>query len=92
MTMSRLTNKEFAARVGVTVSYASYLKSGSRSPSADVLIRIIRAFKLEPDEVAVAMDRFQEGPDAFGRFLRETLFAEKSTEDEPAAEPANGTR
>lgn len=54
----RLTQEEFARRCGISVSFASLLERGERSPSYDTLITIARAL-----EVPVA-DLFREGPTA----------------------------
>jgi len=54
----RLTQEEFARRCGISVSFASLLERGERSPSYDTLLTIARAL-----EVPVA-DLFREGPTA----------------------------
>ncbi|MEW6433399.1 MAG: helix-turn-helix domain-containing protein [Myxococcota bacterium] len=54
----RLTQEEFARRCGISVSFASLLERGERSPSYDTLITIARSL-----EVPVA-DLFREGPSA----------------------------
>lgn len=51
----RLTQEEFARRCGISVSFASLLERGERSPSYDTLLTIGRAL-----EVPVA-DLFREG-------------------------------
>lgn len=73
--MARMTNKEFAERVDVTDSYASYLRNGQRLPSGDLLVRIILTFEMDPIS---AMNAYKEGGDAFGAFLRDTVFADAS--------------
>src|SRR3954454_18672757 len=50
-----LTQEEFARRCGISVSFASLLERGERSPSYDTLLTIARAL-----EVPVA-DLFREG-------------------------------
>lgn len=52
----RLTQEEFAKRCGISVSFASLLERGERSPSYETLLTIARAL-----EVPVA-DLFREGP------------------------------
>ncbi len=52
----RLTQEEFARRCGISVSFASLLERGERSPSYDTLLTIARAL-----EVPVA-ELFREGP------------------------------
>lgn len=71
MTSSRMTNREFGDAVGITGSYASYIRNGHRLPATDVMIKIILTFELEP---VPAMRAYQEGGEAFGKFLRETVF------------------
>lgn len=51
----RLTQEEFARRCGISVSFASLLERGSRSPSYETLLTIARAL-----EVPVA-DLLREG-------------------------------
>ena len=51
----RLTQEEFARRCGISVSFASLLERGERSPSYETLLTIARAL-----EVPVA-DLFREG-------------------------------
>jgi transcriptional regulator with XRE-family HTH domain len=51
----RLTQEEFAKRCGISVSFASLLERGERSPSYDTLLTIARAL-----EIPVA-DLFREG-------------------------------
>lgn len=82
--MARMTNKEFAERVDVTDSYASYLRNGQRMPSGDLLVRIILTFELDPFS---AMNAYQEGGDAFGAFLRDTVFGDASQPTENAGTP-----
>jgi transcriptional regulator with XRE-family HTH domain len=53
-----LTQEAFAKRCGISVSFASLLERGERSPSYDTLIAIARAL-----EVPVA-DLFRDGPTA----------------------------
>lgn len=52
----RLTQEEFARRCGISVSFASLLERGERSPSYETLLTIARAL-----EVPVA-DLFRDGP------------------------------
>lgn len=66
-----MTNPEFAGRVGVSASYASYLRNGQRVPSGDLLVKIILEFELEP---VPAMKAYQDGGEAFGAFLRNQVF------------------
>jgi transcriptional regulator with XRE-family HTH domain len=54
----RLTQEEFARRCGISVSFASLLERGERSPSYETLLTMARAL-----EVPLA-DLFREGPAA----------------------------
>jgi hypothetical protein len=75
--MDRLTLEQFGAQVRISESYACYVKNGRRLPSGDLLVRIILAFELEP---VPAMKAYQDGREAFGKFIRETVFV---SEPEP---------
>jgi transcriptional regulator with XRE-family HTH domain len=75
-----MTNEEFAARVDVTDSYASYLRNGKRLPSGDLLVKIILTFELDP---VPAMKAYQEGGNEFGAFLRKHVFSVKPSPAEP---------
>lgn len=66
-----MTNKAFASEIGVTDSYASYLRNGQRLPSGDLLVKIILTFDLPRDP---AMNAYREGATAFGKFLQERVF------------------
>lgn len=93
-----MTNEEFAGRVDVTDSYASYLRNGKRLPSGDLLVKIILTFELDP---LPAMIAYQEGGTVFGAYLREHVFStgrtappadtgsrdERETEPEPVGTP-----
>lgn len=85
-----MTNEEFAARVDVTDSYASYLRNGKRLPSGDLLVKIILTFELDP---VPAMKAYQEGGNAFGTYLRENVFSVKprSLNESPAEPVEAGT-
>jgi transcriptional regulator with XRE-family HTH domain len=52
----RMTQEAFALRAGISVSFASLLERGERSPSYDTLLAVARAL-----EVPVS-DLFREGP------------------------------
>lgn len=62
----RMTNAEFAERVGITESYASYLRAGKRSPGASVLSDLIEG--LELDAVGL-MRAYRAGPETLSKFL-----------------------
>jgi len=74
-TTAKLTNQDFASRVGITDSYASYLKNGQRLPSGDVLVKIIQEFELD---AYAAMDAYREGGAVFGAFLRRAVFGDRA--------------
>lgn len=85
-----MTNRAFGDAIGVTNSYASYMRNGHRLPSADLLITIILTFELEP---VPAMRAYQEGTEAFGVFLRENVFgrvAEAPSDSSTVPEPIAG--
>lgn len=48
-TAKRLTQSEFAERIGVTKSTVSAYENGTRLPSYDVLIRVTRVFHVTTD-------------------------------------------
>lgn len=75
-----MTNEDFAAKVGVTDSYASYLRNGKRLPSGDLLVTIIMKFELDP---IPAMKAYQDGSDAFGTYLRDHVFSRTGSPAEP---------
>lgn len=69
--MEKLTNRDFATKLDITESYASYLKSGGRLPRAHLLIKMIRTFDLDPN---AAMSAYDDGPESFGAYLRREVF------------------
>jgi len=83
-----LTNYEFAERVGCDFTMASRLKLGKRMPSADLLVRIIRAFELPPDEVIAA---YEGGPTVFSRYLRTRVFGIPEEQDPGPEQQASDT-
>ncbi len=52
----QLTQEEFARRCGISVSFASLLERGERSPSYDTLLTIARSLEIPVAEL------FREGP------------------------------
>jgi transcriptional regulator with XRE-family HTH domain len=52
----RLTQEEFAKRSHISVSFASLLERGERSPSYDTLLQIARALEVQASEL------FRDGP------------------------------
>lgn len=69
--MTRLKDKDFAARVGCHYSMASRLRRGERMPSRVLLRQIIEAFDLSAE---AAFNAWTAGPVEFSRFLNENVF------------------
>jgi transcriptional regulator with XRE-family HTH domain len=46
-----LTQEDFAARCGISVSFASLLERGERSPSYETLLQVASALGLPPSEL-----------------------------------------
>jgi transcriptional regulator with XRE-family HTH domain len=67
----RMTNEEFARRVGCDFTTASKLFKGSRMPSAVRLAAIWRAFSLDGNELLAA---YSGGPEVFSAYLRSRVF------------------
>ena len=65
-----MTNRQFAAEIGVTESYASLIRAGKRLPGAAALVEIVIKFELDANEVVQAYAR---GPKALAEFLNERL-------------------
>ena len=65
------SNSQFAEAVGCTVSAASRLRNGMRKPSLAMMIRIARAYNIEMEDMAKAVE---ESTETFGRLLRERVF------------------
>ena len=61
-----MTNAEFGKRIGVTESYASYIRRGERKPSANVLVELIDAFDFDAREL---MRAYRAGGDALRVFF-----------------------
>ena len=77
-----MTNGEFGQKIGVTDSYASYLRNGKKLPAGEVLARIIRLFNLDADTTKRALQAYEDGKDAFGAFLRDEVFPVDENEPE----------
>ena len=56
-TERRMTQTEFAERLGVTKSSISSYENGSRLPSYDVLLKMSRIFKVSPDVLLGQVDK-----------------------------------
>lgn len=57
----RLTNQEVGARIGLTHSGASRLRSGARVASIATLQQIHKEFKIPLDELLATAERAQQG-------------------------------
>jgi transcriptional regulator with XRE-family HTH domain len=66
-----VTLSDFATRVGCHFSTVSRLKSGDRLPGRELLGRIVREYRLNPEK---ALDAYVSGRSAFGAFLRYNVF------------------
>lgn len=64
-----MTHAEVGTALGVTESYASYLRNGKRMPSAPVLSRMVEAFDLNKDQVYALMKAYSQGPAELARYL-----------------------
>lgn len=84
-TDSAVTLEMFSERVGCHFTTASRLRSGERLPGRRLLGRIVREYGLNRDK---AFDAFTAGPDEFGVFLRETVFATPVGADDTETEEA----
>lgn len=69
----RMTHAEVGKALGVTESYASYLRNGKRSPSAPVLSRIVEVFRLDERQTFDLMKAYGKGPSALAVYLDQIL-------------------
>jgi transcriptional regulator with XRE-family HTH domain len=65
-----LTQEDFAARCGISVSFASLLERGERSPSYETLLQVAAALGLPPSELFRA-EEDDTGADRLVHFIRE---------------------
>jgi transcriptional regulator with XRE-family HTH domain len=65
-----MTNRQFAAEIGVTESYASLIRAGKRLPGAAALVEMVVKFELDANELIRA---YREGPKALAGFLNERV-------------------
>lgn len=77
--MATISNQQFADAVGIHFSMASRLRSGTRLPSADLIMRIHEVYDIPLEDLHRAR---ADGAEAFGQFLRDRVLV---TADEPAA-------
>ena len=65
-----LTQEDFAARCGISVSFASLLERGERSPSYETLLQVAAALGLPPSELFRLEEEDDTGADRLLHFLR----------------------
>ncbi|MFL5345976.1 MAG: helix-turn-helix domain-containing protein [Hyalangium sp.] len=66
-----LTQEDFAARCGISVSFASLLERGERSPSYETLLQVAAALGLPPSELFRLEEDDDTGADRLVHFIRE---------------------
>ncbi len=66
-----LTQEDFAARCGISVSFASLLERGERSPSYETLLQVASALGLPPSELFRLEEEDGTGADRLVHFIRE---------------------
>jgi len=69
----RMTHAEVGTALGVTESYASYLRNGKRMPSAPVLSRMVRVFHLDEHQTYGLMKAYDQGPSALAVYLEKVI-------------------
>jgi len=74
-----MKNEEVGELIGVHYSTVSRLRSGERMPSGDLLVKIVRVFRLNLTD---AFNAFEKGPYAFAPYFRQHV-ADKSKSDFP---------
>src|SRR3954452_15063821 len=65
-----LTQEDFAARCGISVSFASLLERGERSPSYETLLQVAAALGLPPSELFRLEEDDDTGADRLVHFIR----------------------
>lgn len=65
-----MTNAELGQRLGVTESYASYLRNGRRMPSGSLLAKMVEKFGMDGTGLLRA---YRAGPEALATYLRDHL-------------------
>ncbi len=66
---AQLTQEDFAQRSGISVSFASLLERGERSPSYETLFAVAEALKVEVSELFRESDELQTEEPSLGRLL-----------------------
>lgn len=74
-TQGKITNEEFASRVGIHFTMASKLRNGSRKPSVETLIAMRDAFGLDGNDI---LDAYSKGAESLGEYVRQAIFNEES--------------
>jgi transcriptional regulator with XRE-family HTH domain len=65
-----LTQEDFAARCGISVSFASLLERGERTPSYETLLQVAGALGLPPSELFRLEEDDDTGADRLVHFIR----------------------
>ncbi len=65
-----LTQEDFAARCGISVSFASLLERGERSPSYETLVQVAAALRLPLSELFRREEEDEAGADLLVDFVR----------------------
>ncbi|HYI02675.1 helix-turn-helix transcriptional regulator [Hyalangium sp.] len=66
-----LTQEDFAVRCGISVSFASLLERGERSPSYETLLQVAAALGLPPSELFRLEEDDDTGADRLVHFIRQ---------------------
>ena len=66
-----LTQEDFAARAGISVSFASLLERGERSPSYETLLQVAAALGLPPSELFRLEEDDATGADRLVHLIRQ---------------------
>jgi len=66
-----LTQEDFAARCGISVSFASLLERGERSPSYETLLQVAAALGLPPSELFRLEEEDDIGADRLVHLIRQ---------------------
>jgi len=75
-----LTQEDFAARCGISVSFASLLERGERSPSYETLLQVAAALGLPLSELFRQEEEDDSGADRLVHFARERQLAKSDVD------------
>ncbi|MBN1210869.1 MAG: helix-turn-helix transcriptional regulator [Myxococcaceae bacterium] len=75
-----LTQEDFAARCGISVSFASLLERGERSPSYETLLQVAAALGLPPSELFRLEEEDEAGADRLVHFVRARQLAREDVD------------